>query len=76
MDKISKFLKFFAYSDCRPVVSIYLLQFYDLNDFLNNFFGYCLGWWTKGNLKAVAISPSTAICLWNLFCRNYSCVFI
>ena len=26
--------------------------------------------------KAVAISPSTAICLWNLFCRNHSRVFI
>ena len=26
--------------------------------------------------KAVAISPSTAICPWNLFCRDHSRVFI
>ena len=26
--------------------------------------------------KAVAISPLTAICPWNLFCRNHSRVFI
>ena len=28
------------------------------------------------NKKAVAISLSTAICPWNLFCRDHSCVFI
>ena len=27
-------------------------------------------------LLAVAISPSTAICPWNLFCRDHSRVFI
>ena len=27
-------------------------------------------------IKAVAISPSTAICPWNLFCRDHSRVFI
>ena len=27
-------------------------------------------------VKAVAISPSTAICPWNLFCRDHSRVFI
>ena len=30
----------------------------------------------KCKIKAVAISPSMAICPWNLFCRDHSHVFI
>ena len=76
MDKISNSLKFFVNNGRRSVILIYQVQFCDLANLLSNFLGYCLGCWTKGNFKAVAISPSTAICPCNLFCRDHSRVFI
>ena len=50
MGKINIHLKFFVKIICRSVTSIYQMQFYDLNYFLNNFFGSAFGCWAKNGV--------------------------